>query len=303
MTLEIITPFLVAAAVTAMTTPIASRLARHLDIIDRPNERKVNVRANIPLLGGLAVGMGFFVACALVVLQSEEADLYQGHVEGLLVGGAVLMAVGAFDDRFTLSWKPKLGAQLLVDGLDGLATGVGAIVGATLTYICWESGQTFGLMVGLCLVGALLGFLPFNFSPARIFLGDTGALLTGFSLALLALEGYAKATLLTFVVPILALAVPIIDTGLSIVRRALRGRPIFDPDKAHIHHRMLESSGTHRDAVLSIYFLTGCFCVIAVSFTRLDGPAALLFLGLVVILTVRLLRNLGFLSTEDPGRS
>jgi len=349
MTLEILMPFLVAAIVAAMATPLASRLARQLDIIDRPNERKVNLRANIPLLGGLAVGMGFFVACALVVVQAEDTSPYQGHIEGLLVGGAILMAVGAFDDRFALSWKPKLGAQLLaawvaiyygfriehftepfelnrwefhpalmfvvttmwivaitnamnlLDGLDGLATGVGAIVGATLTYICWESGQTFGFMVGLALVGALLGFLPFNFSPARIFLGDTGALLTGFSLALLALEGYAKATLLTFVVPILALAVPIIDTGLSILRRALRGRPIFDPDRSHIHHRMLESSGTHRDAVLSIYFLTACFCVIAVSFTRLDGPAAILFLGLVVILTVRLLRNLGFLSTEDPG--
>jgi len=121
--------------------------------------------------------------------------------------------------------------------------------------------------------------------------------------SLLALEGYAKATVLTFVVPILALAVPLIDTGLSIIRRMITRRPIFDPDKQHIHHRMLATSGTHRDAVLSIYFLTACFCVIAVSFTRLDGPAAILFLGLVVILTVRLMRNLGFLTNEDPETS
>lgn len=349
MTAAALTSFLVAAFVAALATPVAARLAHQLDIIDRPNERKVNRRDNIPLLGGLAVGMGFFVSCAILVIRAEEPSLFQGHIEGMLVGGAILMAVGAFDDRYTLSWKPKLLAQLLaafaaiyygfriehftepfelnrwdfhpavmfvvttvwivaitnamnlLDGLDGLATGVGAIVGATLTYICWESGQTFGALVGLALVGALLGFLPFNFSPAKIFLGDTGALLTGFTLSLLALEGYAKATVLTFVVPILALAVPIMDTGLSILRRALRGKPIFDPDKSHIHHRMLESSGTHRDAVLSIYFLTGCFCVIAVSFTRLDGPAAILFLGLVVILTFRLLRNLGFLSADDPG--
>lgn len=349
MTVAALVTFVVAAAVAAMATPLAARLAHEFEIIDRPNERKVNLRDNIPLLGGLAVGMGFFVACAITVLMADDPAIFQSHIEGPLVGGVILMAVGAFDDRFTLSWRPKLLAQLaaawvaiyygfriehftepfnlntwefhpavmfvvttawivaitnainLLDGLDGLATGVGAIVGATLTYICWESGQTFGFFVGLALVGALLGFLPFNFSPAKIFLGDTGALLTGYCLSLLALEGYAKATLLTFVVPILALAVPIIDTGLSILRRALRGKPIFDPDKAHIHHRMLESSGTHRDAVLSIYFLTGCFCVIAVSFTRLDGPAAILFLGLVVILTVRLLRNLGFLSVEDPG--
>lgn len=344
----ILVPFLVAAAVSALATPMAARLARQLGIIDRPNERKVNLRENIPLLGGLAVGMGFFVACAVVIIRAGENSVYTGHIEGFLVGGALLMAVGAFDDRYTLTWRPKLAAQLtaawvaiyygfriehftepfeltqwnfhpavmfvvttgwiifitnalnLLDGLDGLATGVGAIVGATLTYVCWETDQVFGYTVGLALVGALLGFLPFNFSPAKIFLGDTGALLTGFSLSLLALEGYAKATLLTFVVPILALAVPLIDTGLSIIRRALSGRPIFDPDKQHIHHRLLASSGTHRGAVLSIYFLTACFCVIAVSFTRLDGPAAILFLGLVVILTLRLMRNLGFLSTEDP---
>lgn len=349
MTVPALTSFLVAALVAAMATPIAARLAHQFEVIDRPNERKVSRRDDIPLLGGLAVGMGFFVACAVVVLQTDEPSLYQGHVEGLLVGGAILMAIGAFDDRYAISWKPKLLAQLLaawvaiyygfriehftepfqlnkwefhpavmfvvttvwivaitnamnlLDGLDGLATGVGAIVGATLTYICWESGQVFGFMMGLALVGSLLGFLPFNFSPAKIFLGDTGALLTGYTLSLLALEGYAKATLLTFVVPILALAVPIIDTGLSILRRALRGKPIFDPDRAHIHHRMLESAGTHRDAVFSIYFLTACFCVIAVSFTRLDGPAAIVFLVLVVILTVRLLRNLGFLNVEDPS--
>ena len=349
MSFSILLPFLVAAVVSALATPIAARLAHQLGVLDRPNERKVNRRADIPLLGGLAVGLGFFVACALLIIRAGDDSIYTGHIEGFLVGGLLLMAVGAFDDRYTLSWRPKLAAQLtaawvaiyygfriehftepfeltqwefqpavmftvttvwivfitnamnLLDGLDGLATGVGAIVGATLTFICWESNETFGLTVGLALVGSLLGFLPFNFSPAKIFLGDAGALLTGFSLSLLALEGYAKATVLTFVVPILALAVPLIDTGLSIVRRALSGRPIFDPDKQHIHHRMLASSGTHRDAVLSIYFLTACFCVIAVSFTRLDGPAAILFLGLVVILTVRLMRNLGFLSNEDPG--
>jgi UDP-GlcNAc:undecaprenyl-phosphate GlcNAc-1-phosphate transferase len=348
MSFSILLPFVVAAAVAALATPIAARLAHQFGIIDRPNERKVNRRDNIPLLGGLAVGLGFFVSCALIIIRAGDESIYAGRIEGFLVGGALLMAIGAFDDRYTLSWRPKLAAQLtaawvaiyygfriehftepfgltrwdfhpivmlvvttgwiifitnamnLLDGLDGLATGVGAIVGATLTYVCWESNQVFGFTVGMALVGALLGFLPFNFSPAKIFLGDTGALLTGFSLSLLALEGYAKATVLTFVVPILALAVPLIDTGLSIVRRALSGRPIFDPDKLHIHHRMLATSGTHRDAVLSIYFLTACFCVIAVSFTRLDGPAAILFLGLVVILTVRLMRNLGFLSSEDP---
>ncbi len=183
----------------------------------------------------------------------------------------------------------------LIDGLDGLATGVSAIIGLTLTIICWQVDQRLGVLLGAALVGALLGFLPFNFPPARIFLGDTGALFIGFTLALLSLEAYAKIALLTFVVPLLALAVPLMDTTLSILRRLRRRRGVFSADRQHIHHRLLESSGTQRAAVLSLYFLTACFCVIALSFTRLEGLPALFFLGAVLVLTLRLVRNLGLL--------
>jgi UDP-GlcNAc:undecaprenyl-phosphate GlcNAc-1-phosphate transferase len=187
----------------------------------------------------------------------------------------------------------------LVDGLDGLATGVGAIIGATLTMIAWQAGQPIGICVGIALVGALMGFLPFNFAPARIFLGDTGSLFIGYVLALLALEGYRQVSLLTFVVPLLALAVPILDTGLSIVRRVVRRAPIFSADRLHMHHRLLASEGSPRRAVLQFYFLTACFCLIAVSFTRLQGWAALLFLAAVAALTLRLLWNLDVLSPDE----
>jgi UDP-GlcNAc:undecaprenyl-phosphate GlcNAc-1-phosphate transferase len=188
----------------------------------------------------------------------------------------------------------------LIDGLDGLAAGVGAIVGGTLTLICWQIGQPLGVLMGVALVGALLGFLPFNFSPARIFLGDTGALFIGYMLSLLAIEGYAKASLLTFVVPLLALAVPIMDTLLSILRRLRRHTKVFSADRLHMHHRLLESEGSQRSAVLSLYFLTACFCVIALSFTRLEGVAAILFLAMVLALTYRLLRNLGLFDAGTP---
>ncbi|MCG8591759.1 MAG: undecaprenyl/decaprenyl-phosphate alpha-N-acetylglucosaminyl 1-phosphate transferase, partial [Proteobacteria bacterium] len=159
-----------------------------------------------------------------------------------------------------------------------------------------QTGSPLGVALGASLVGALLGFLPFNFAPAKIFLGDTGSLFLGFTLSLLALECYRTASLLTFVVPLLALAVPLLDTALSIFRRLRQRRPIFDPDRMHMHHRLLESEGSHRSAVLSLYFLTACFCTIAVSFTRLRGYAAIVFLLAVVLLTVRLLRNLGVFS-------
>jgi len=163
--------------------------------------------------------------------------------------------------------------------------------------------QFAGVFIGMAFLGALLGFLPYNFPPARIFLGDTGALFIGFNLSLLSLEGYRKVSVLTFVVPLLALAVPLLDTALSIYRRLRRGGPIMAPDRQHMHHRLLDSEGSHRSAVLSIWFLTACFCVIAVSFTNLEGTAALIFLALVLVLTLRLLRNLGFFEIHEHPRS
>ena len=339
--------FFLALVVSAVATPMVGRLALRLDVVDRPNERKVSRRANIPLMGGMAVALGFFVGlAAAILLVPKDVDL---NLEALLVGGSMVLALGAFDDRWGLGALPKLIVQVgaaavaitygfqidhlsdpitretwnfptwliwvvttgwivvvtnsinLIDGLDGLCTGVSGIIAATLTLIAWQGGHVPGMIMGVALIGALLGFLPFNFPPARIFIGDTGALFIGYSLSLLALEGYQRVTVITFIVPLLALAVPLIDTGLSILRRLRRGEHIMAADRLHMHHRLLaEHEGSHRPAVLSIYFLTACFCIIAVSFTRLDGYAAIVFLIVILMLTIRILRNLGFFDvTED----
>jgi UDP-GlcNAc:undecaprenyl-phosphate GlcNAc-1-phosphate transferase len=184
----------------------------------------------------------------------------------------------------------------LIDGLDGLATGVSAIICATLTVIAWQGGHVVGVCIGIGLLGGLLGFLPWNFPPARIFLGDTGALFVGYTLAVLSLEGYRQLSLLPFVVPVLVLAVPILDTAISIVRRLRIRAPIFSADRQHMHHRLLESRGSTRAAVLQVYFLSACFSLIALSFTQLQGLVAVACLVAVVLLTLRMLWNLGLLS-------
>jgi UDP-GlcNAc:undecaprenyl-phosphate GlcNAc-1-phosphate transferase len=344
-------PLVVAIASSAGLTPLVGSGARRLGIVDRPNERSVNQRLNIPLLGGLAVAAGcaVSVALALAILDVHVAPL---HLLGLLAGAAIVLGVGIWDDRYGLGAGAKFSGQVLaalvaiaagfqlghitepitqttyflprpvvwiatllwivgvtnalnlIDGLDGLATGVGAIICATLTVILWQAHQPFGVLLGVALLGGLLGFLPFNFPPARIFLGDTGSLFIGYTLALIALEGYRQVTVLTFVVPLLALAVPILDTGLSIVRRARTGRSPFRPDRLHIHHRLLARRGTPRAAVLQFYFLTACFSLIAVSFTDLKGYVAAACLLAVLVLTLRLLANLGVLSfsaSDDVG--
>ena len=189
----------------------------------------------------------------------------------------------------------------LLDGLDGLATGVSAIIAATLSILAWQAGYPLALCIGIALLGALLGFLPHNFAPARIFLGDTGSLFVGFVLALLAIETYQRVSLITVIVPLMTLAVPLLDTALSILRRVRKRAPIFSADRQHMHHRLLEISGSPRSAVLQFYFLTGAFCLLAVSFSKLEGIVAAVFLFAVVVLTIRLLWNLGVLSVEEES--
>jgi UDP-GlcNAc:undecaprenyl-phosphate GlcNAc-1-phosphate transferase len=204
----------------------------------------------------------------------------------------------------TLVWIVAVtNAMNLIDGLDGLSAGLGVIISATLAVLCLQAGQETGVLLSVILCGALLGYLPFNFPPARIFLGDAGALFIGFSLALLSIQGYRKSALLTFVVPLLVLAVPLLDTALSVQRRIRSGRGIFSADKMHMHHVLLQREGSHRKAVLWLYFQTACFSIIAVSFSQLQGISAYVFLAAVALLTFRLLRNLGLLATSpDESR-
>jgi UDP-GlcNAc:undecaprenyl-phosphate GlcNAc-1-phosphate transferase len=342
--------FAAGAAIAAIATPLVRRLALAFDIVDRPNERKVSARQRMPLMGGLAVALGFWAALALSQAFTPS-DASAGRDLGpLLIGGALMLALGIADDRFGLGAPAKLAVQIaaaliaiqggalidrltnplngevmtltpwlawlatavwivivtnsinLIDGLDGLCAGVSAIITLALTAVAYQAGYSSMVVAGLALGGALLGFLPWNFPPARIFIGDTGALFVGFCLSLLALGSYKRATVITFLVPLLSLAVPLLDTGLSILRRLRSGRGVMQADRQHMHHRLLhEYHGDHRPAVLSLYGLTVCFCLIAVSFTRLEGVTSVLFLAIVVLLTLRILRNLGLASIEDPG--
>jgi UDP-GlcNAc:undecaprenyl-phosphate GlcNAc-1-phosphate transferase len=342
--------FAAALLAAALATPLASKLSFALGAIDRPNERKVSARANIPRWGGLAVALGTFVGIAVALLVGPVEEGFQETLEALLVGALLVIGIGAMDDRWALAAWPKLVVEItaaaiafaagfriehitdpitgtvwyfdlwlawllttawivvvtnsfnLIDGLDGLCTGVSAIIGTALTLLAWQGGHVPGLMIGLPLVGAMLGFLPFNFPPARIFVGDTGALFIGYCLSLLALESYQRVTVVTFLVPLLALAVPLLDTLLSILRRLRRRSGVMVADREHIHHRLLKDyHGSHRPAVLSLYFLTACFCLIAISFTRLHGFAAIAFLGVVLLLTYRILKNLGLIAAPPAA--
>jgi UDP-GlcNAc:undecaprenyl-phosphate GlcNAc-1-phosphate transferase len=144
----------------------------------------------------------------------------------------------------------------LIDGLDGLSGGVSTISALTLAYVAFINGRIDIAIITLIIAGACLGFLPYNFNPARIFMGDTGALFLGFILSAISIEGTIKsATAITFFAPVLALGLPIFDTFFSIVRRTANGKHPFEADKGHLHHRILSMGFGQKRTVLMLYLI------------------------------------------------
>lgn len=152
----------------------------------------------------------------------------------------------------------------LIDGLDGLAAGVSGIAIATIAVMAFLMGNTMVALLCLLLLGSIVGFLFFNFHPAKIFMGDAGSLFLGFCLALLALLGFKQIAVVSFITPLLIIGVPLSDTFFAIVRRKLQKKPIFAPDKGHLHHCLRELGFSHRQTVLIIYGIAAFFGVLAV---------------------------------------
>lgn len=162
----------------------------------------------------------------------------------------------------------------LIDGLDGLATGIALVALATTLAVSIVLGNSEVVLLCAALVGSLLGFLRYNFSPAKIFLGDSGSLFIGFMLAVLSVYGSQKsATAVLVAVPLFALAIPLLDTLLAIVRRWLRGVPLSEADGRHIHHRLLALGFTHRHAVLVLYFAAVALAILGLSLVFAPPPA------------------------------
>ena len=185
--------------------------------------------------------------------------------------------LGPFGIPFTVLWLVGISnAVNLIDGMDGLAAGVSAISALTIWSVALADSinREYAALVAAVLAGALLGFLRWNFNPARIFLGDSGAYLTGFILAALSITGVIKgattATIIvpTFMIALLILFFPILDTSWAIVRRLAKGKDVFAPDAGHIHHRLLQAGLSQKRAAYLIYGLTATLGLVAASFVH-----------------------------------
>ena len=153
----------------------------------------------------------------------------------------------------------------LIDGLDGLAAGVSCIASACIAYSAFLSGQYTVALAMLAVTGSTLGFLPFNFHPAKIFMGDSGSLYLGFMIAVISIFGSTKgATLIATIVPFLVLGLPIFDTAFAIIRRWVNGCPIMTADKGHLHHRIMNTGIGQRRTVLIMYCISAIMGMVAV---------------------------------------
>ena len=201
---------------------------------------------------------------AKLKLSAQIAIAFMAYSCGLSVDMFVIpftdiqVNLGIFGSVLTVFWIVSMMNIInLIDGLDGLAGGIGLMLMSLLAYLAFESNIVISYILALGMVGAIIGFLFHNFPPAKAYLGDSGAYLIGFVIASLSLLNSEKgAVLAALIAPMLALALPIADVAYAIIRRAIRGLPLFRPDKEHIHHKFLRAGHSRQRTVLFLYAIS-----------------------------------------------
>ena len=245
--------------VLAQVALFSGRFIAHMSIMDRGVFAAVTGCVLIYILAGQII-------CATIVfamgLRVEFITNYFGP--GNMMFGDVACYI------FTVLWLVAItNAVNLIDGLDGLAAGTSAISALCIGYVAYIHGQYVPTLAMLAIAGAALGFLPYNFHPAKIFMGDGGSQLLGFAIAAFSILGTVKsATIVIVVIPALVLGLPIFDTAFAIIRRVLRHQPIGMADKEHLHHRIMRAGFGQRRAVMLMYCISGIMGIVAVLYSR-----------------------------------
>ncbi|ONI46515.1 undecaprenyl-phosphate alpha-N-acetylglucosaminyl 1-phosphate transferase [Candidatus Epulonipiscium fishelsonii] len=197
-----------------------------------------------------------------------------------------LKFLSVFSVPITILWIVGItNAVNLIDGLDGLAAGVSSIASICLMVLAIYSGHPIAVFLTVILTGATLGFLPYNFNPASIFMGDTGSTFLGFMLSIVSILGLLKTyTISTILVAILVLGLPIFDTTFAIIRRLLAGKPIMSPDRGHLHHRLVDSGYSHKGAVVTLYGISGVFGLSGIGLLMHDSRMIAIIIVIIAIL-------------------
>ncbi|MBF0986714.1 MAG: undecaprenyl/decaprenyl-phosphate alpha-N-acetylglucosaminyl 1-phosphate transferase [Clostridiales bacterium] len=297
--------FLIPLLTSLLVTPQVIKMAHHINAIDVPkDERRVHTKP-MPRIGGLAIYISFLLAILLfgnfskellsIVIASfiiivlglfDDVKPVPAKIKFLLhiISASIVVLYGnlLISNIGILGFTINLGYYAipltilfivscmniinLIDGLDGLATGISSIYFLTIIVISLfqERFGTLELFLAISMLGSSLGFLKYNFNPAKTFLGDTGSVFLGFIIGITSVVGFKSAMITSLIVPLLILSIPIFDTLFAIFRRKLKNKPIFDPDKDHFHHQILKMRFSHKKTVLIIYLINTLFSIASI---------------------------------------
>ncbi len=337
-----------AALLSYVSTPIVRVLAFKIGAVDVPKDGRRMHKVPIPRIGGLAIFVGFAISvlafCDLtpfhavilfgglvIVVMGVLDDIFALHplaklaaqilvalfavFEGVTIDfislGENMISLGIWSYPLTVIWIVGLTNSInLIDGLDGLACGVSAISSMSLFVVMIILGDYNSALIVAIIIGACLGFFPFNAHPAKIFMGDTGAQTLGYLLSLISIQGVFKThTVFSFLIPLSIFGFPLFDTAFAIVRRVISGRNPFSSDRGHIHHRLIDMGFGQRKCVSILYSICGILGISAVLFTlKYYISAALiliagfaLFLGSSVVFRNPRTRALTAMFTEEDA--
>ncbi|WP_180321259.1 glycosyltransferase family 4 protein [Mesobacillus jeotgali] len=338
--IDYIIAFVLSLVVSIAITPFTIKFAKKFGFVDKPDYRKVH-KELMPRIGGLSILIG--ATAGLLYLNKLIPLLWP-----VLLGGAVIIIIGIFDDKYTLSAKVKFLGQIvaasivvafdfnidfitlpfmeeriylgpfsyvigvfwivaitnainLIDGLDGLASGVSVIAMTSIMSLAALNGHFIVVSLTVILIGSTIGFMFFNFHPAKIFMGDTGALFLGYCISIISLMGlYKSVTIFSLIVPIIILAVPIFDTLFAIIRRLLNKQKISAPDKSHLHHCLISMGFSHRETVLTIYAISAFFGLAAIIFTRSTLWGSIAVITVVLLLIQVIAELVGLIGSHKP---
>jgi UDP-GlcNAc:undecaprenyl-phosphate/decaprenyl-phosphate GlcNAc-1-phosphate transferase len=332
-----------AMVISLASTPLVKKIAVKIGAIDVPKDSRRMHKKPVPLIGGVAIYVGFVIVALLKKSLVTDAQW------GLIFGATIVLIGGVLDDKYDLPPWQKLIFQMtaavclliagvkvervtnpfgsefssinlgvfyipvtilwvvgltnainLIDGLDGLAAGVALISTLTILIISILEGRVEAAYLTAILSGSILGFLPYNFNPASIFMGDAGAQLLGFILAAISIDGTVKsATAIAISVPILALGLPIFDTLFAMVRRKVNGKPMMQGDRGHLHHRLLDMGLSQKKAVIIMYLISAALGVISIIAMIVSSKNSYFLLAAVILIIVSLCWKVGFFKHID----
>lgn len=321
--IKIVGMVLVTFVFVLFMVPLVKKIAHHVGALDIPNNRKIHNKP-MPRMGGVAIFFGFLlgymlfgepssvmnsilISSFIVLITGIIDDIkpldakikFLGQLSAALVivfyGNIILKDInafgifidfGAFAIPLTLFFiLGCINCMNLIDGMDGLASGISSIYFLTIGIIAIIQGK-FGLdfVLTFIMLGSTLGFLVHNFNPASIFMGDSGSMFLGLVISVISLLGFKNVTMTSIIIPLLLLAIPISDTLFAIIRRALKGESISTPDKFHIHHQLLNRNFSQKTTVLIIYVINLLFACASVLYILKDRTLGYIVYAILFII-------------------